>query len=138
MTTTLVDSNVVIDVLDPTSSWMEWASRKLTEARLEGQLVFNIVIAAEIAYAFVSKDQYDAVFPSDIWTFEAVPFEAGRIAGWAHRQYRMRGGPRERTLPDFLIGAHAEIAGHRLLTRDAGRYRTYFPALDIIAPDTHP
>ncbi|GGD94392.1 hypothetical protein GCM10011390_11450 [Aureimonas endophytica] len=69
---------------------------------------------------------------------EPFPFAAAFAAGRAHRVYRERGGRRERTLPDFLIGAHALVAGHRLLTRDAARYRAYFPTLDIIAPDTHP
>jgi predicted nucleic acid-binding protein len=78
------------------------------------------------------------VFVAALWAFENIPFDAALIAGWAHREYRSRGGRREQTLPDFLIGAHAVVSGYRLLTRDPKRYRTYFPDLEIIAPDTHP
>lgn len=71
-------------------------------------------------------------------TREGIPWEAAHEAGRAHREYRRRGGARDRTLPDFLIGAHAQVKGYRLLTRDPRRYREYFPAVDIVAPDTHP
>jgi predicted nucleic acid-binding protein len=71
-------------------------------------------------------------------TREPLPFPAAYRAGIAHAKYRKNGGNRERTLPDFFIGAHAEWHRHRLLTRDAARYRSYFPSLDIISPETHP
>ncbi len=100
--------------------------------------MFNVVIAAEVAHEFVSRERYNAVFDSSVWQMEDIPLEAGLIAGWAHRKYRTRGGMRERTLPDFLVGGHAAVAGHRLLTRDANRYRTYFPMVDLVAPDSHP
>lgn len=134
----MVDSNVVIDVVEPGSAWARWAKREITTRRLEGEIVFNVVIAAEVAHEFITAERYEAVFGTALWTFEDIPFEAGLQAGWAHRQYRARGGRREQTLPDFLIGAHALVAGHRLLTRDPARYRTYFPDLELIAPDTHP
>lgn len=110
----------------------------IAEARLQGSLVFNVVIAAEVAHEFVSEPRFRRVFGPSFWTFEDIPVEAGLVAGQAHRNYCARGGTRTRTLPDFLIGAHASISGHRLLTRDAGRFRTYFPDVEIIAPDTHP
>lgn len=78
------------------------------------------------------------MMPASKFLREPIPMEAAFLAGKAHYRYRRQGGERERTLPDFLIGAHALVQGHRLLTRDARRYRTYFPELDIIAPDTHP
>lgn len=138
MSATVIDSNVIIDIVEPGSPWASWSKQQLREAKRVGDLVFNVVIAAEVAHEFVSADRYREIFVSALWAFEDIPFEAALAAGWAHREYRLRGGKRDRTLPDFLIGAHAQVAGHRLLTRDATRYRSYFPDLDIIAPDTHP
>jgi predicted nucleic acid-binding protein len=135
---TIVDSNVIIDIAEPGSEWLRWSRQRISEARLLGELVFNAVIAAEVAHEFVSSERYRNVFDPKVWSFEAIPCEAGFVAGQAHRAYRLRGGTRDRTLPDFLIGAHAAVSGHRLLTRDTARYRTYFPSLEIISPDTHP
>jgi len=138
MAGTIVDSNVLIDVLEPSSAWAAWSTAMITDARLAGRLIFNVVIAAEVAHEFVSEHRFNDVFPDQIWDFEDIPRDAAIAAGWAHREYRSRGGRRERTLPDFLIGAHASVSGHRLLTRDPKPYRTYFPDLAIIAPDTNP
>jgi predicted nucleic acid-binding protein len=138
MGATIVDSNVIIDVLDPDSEWTGWAKREISAARLGGELVFNVVIAAEVAHEFTSRERYRSVFTSALWTLEDIPFEAALLAGWAHREYRSRGGRREKTLPDFLIGAHAAVRGHRVLTRDPSGYRSYFPAVELLAPDTHP
>jgi hypothetical protein len=65
---------------------------------------------------------------------EAIPYEAAFLAGKVYIAYRRRGGARRSPLPDFYIGAHAAVAGYRLLTRDVRRYRTYFPNLSVIAP----
>ena len=135
---TIVDSNVIIDVLEPNSTWGGWAKRSIGEALSYGPLVFNVVIAAEVAHAFRSRERFDAVFPAALWTFEDVPRDAARVAGWAHRDYRANGGTRDQTLPDFLIGAHAAISGHRLLTRNTRRYRSYFPDVELFSPETHP
>lgn len=138
MTSTLVDSNVLIDLVEPGSVWVDWAKDKIARAVEDGDIFFNVVIAAEVAHEFETEDRFAAVFKSGLWQLDEIPMEAARLAGWAHRVYRQRGGRRERTLPDFLIGAHALVAGHQLLTRDARRYRSYFPDIEIIAPDTHP
>ena len=138
MGATIIDSNIIIDILDPDSQWASWAKQKISESLLRGRLVFNVVIAAEVAHAFLQADQYNSVFVSAIWKFEDIPFDAALAAGWAHRDYRARGGKREQTLPDFLIGAHASISKHTVLTRNPKRYRSYFPDINIIAPDTHP
>jgi predicted nucleic acid-binding protein len=138
MSGTIIDSNVIIDIADPKSTWKSWAKRWMADARLRGALVFNIVIAAEVAHEFLSEDRFERVFDPQLWKLEEIPLVAARVAGMAHRDYRLRGGKRERTLPDFLIGAHASVAGHRLLTRDPAGYRSYFPDIEIVAPDTHP
>ena len=137
MTSTLVDSNVLLDVLNETPRWFAWSSTRLSEAADAGAVIINQVVFAEAAARF---DDAEAAEASAFSRFsrESIPWVAAFKAGQAHRQYRGRGGARERTLPDFLIGAHAEMKGHILLTRDARRYRQYFPALNIIAPDTHP
>lgn len=138
MSGTLIDSNVIIDIVDPSSAWKGWARRWMEDARLRGSLVFNVIIAAEVAHEFVSEDRFERVFDRQLWKLEEIPLKAARMAGMAHCDYRLRGGKRERTLPDFLIGAHAQVAGHRIVTRDPSGYRSYFPDLEIISPETHP
>ena len=134
----LIDSNVLIDLFSADPEWGEWSERQLLAQAGQDELVINVVVLAEVAHGFRSADDVDAVLDTASIGFEDIPREAGLRAGSAHRDYRLRGGSRERTLPDFLIGAHAELAGHALLTRDPGRYRTYFPDVELITPETHP
>ncbi|MBD0413817.1 type II toxin-antitoxin system VapC family toxin [Oryzicola mucosus] len=134
---TLIDSNIIIDLLERGSPWKDWARGAIGSALSRGGLIYNVVIAAEVAHAFKTLENYNAVFVSALWTFENIPAEAAPIAGWAHRDYRARGGGRAQTLPDFLIGAHASVAGHRLMTRDTRRYRTYFPQVELVTPESH-
>ena len=98
----------------------------------------NAVVFAEASASFLNfHDAVNAL--ADLGaTNEDIPSEAAYLAGRAYRLYRERGGRRDRVLPDFLIGGHAVARGYRILTRDGARYRGYFPALNIIAPDTHP
>ncbi len=138
MTSTLVDSNVLIDIFQPGSKWFEWSSAQIAKVRAEGSIVLNQIIASEVAFEFLTEAKFNAAINASFWTREDIPWPAAFRAGSLHREYRRRGGNRERTLPDFLIGAHAAVGGHRLLTRDHRRYRTYFPELEIIAPDSHP
>ena len=137
MTSTLVDSNVLLDVLNETPRWFGWSASKLSEAADAGPVIINQVIFAEASYRFADAEAAEASAFSR-FSRESIPWMAAFEAGQAHRQYRGQGGSRERTLPDFLIGAHAAAKGHTLLTRDARRYRSYFPTLSIVAPDTHP
>ncbi len=138
MPATIIDSSVLIDLVDPGSDWRVWSRERLTEAVVDGEALFNVVIAAEVSYGFATRSRFDAFFGSTPLAFEDIPEAAGSRAGWAHREYRRRGGARSRTLPDFLIGAHAQVKNHRVLTRDPHGFRSYFPDLSIIAPDTHP
>jgi hypothetical protein len=138
MTSTLVDSNVLIDVFEKDSRWFPWSSRRLHDARVEGTLVLNVVIASEVARGFLDETAFDKALPTSMFVREEIPWTAAYRSGAAFSRYKQRGGVRERALPDFLIGTHALLNGYRLLTRDASRYRSYFPELDIIAPDTHP
>lgn len=138
MTSTLVDSNVVLDVLDADQGWNQWSVRKMAEAGNAGRIIINPIIYAEVSISFMHFAEFDMLISSIQLDREPLPWEAAFEAGKAHQLYRHRGGMRDRTLPDFFIGAHAEIAGHHLLTRDPRRYRTYFPTVSLIAPDTHP
>jgi hypothetical protein len=101
-------------------------------------LVVNTIVWSELAPLIATEAQLKRAVEMLEIDRELVPWEAAFVAGVAHSRYRRAGGVRERTLPDFVIGAHATVARHRLLTRDPARYRGYFPDLEIISPETHP
>lgn len=131
---TLVDSNVILDVVTDDEEWQDWSSAMLARAAEAQHLVINPLIYAEVAVRFDSIDALDDVLPADYFIREPLPWEAAFLAARAFLLYRRRGGAKRAPLPDFYIGAHAAIAGHTLLTRDPRRYRAYFPTLQIIAP----
>lgn len=136
MSVTLVDSNVLIDVATRDDEWLKWSSERLAEVAELGSVAINQMIFAEIGAGFRDAKALDRALPESIFTRLDLPWRAAHLAGLRFRDYRRAGGLRERTLPDFLIGAHAEIGGFRLLTRDARVYRRWFPAVPLIAPDT--
>lgn len=137
-TSTLIDSNILIDVWGPPDTMTAWSKLALTASSLDGSLLVNPIVWAELAPLIDEEAELAEAAASLGIEREALPWHAAFLAGRTHSRYRQRGGSRERTLPDFLIGAHASVAGYRLLTRDPARYRSYFPDLEIIAPDTHP
>ena len=132
--TTLVDSSVLLDVLTDDVTWGEWSRRALATASDEGRLVINPIIYAEVSTGFDTIEYLDEAVPANNFEREPLPYEAGFLAGKAFLSYRQRGGVRRSPLPDFYIGAHAAVRGYRLLTRDAKRYRTSFPTLELFAP----
>lgn len=131
----LVDSNVLLDVITGDAAWFDWSSRALGEAADASSLVINPMIFAEVSVRYTRIEDVDDALPRTMFQREAIPYEAAFLAGKAFLAYRRRGGARRSPLPDFFIGAHAAIAGYQLLTRDAARYRDYFPKLTLIAPD---
>jgi len=131
----LVDSNVLLDSATQDPKWQAWSERTLTELADSAVLVINPVIFAEVSSGFKTVEEMEDLFPPEDFRREGIPYEAAFLAGKCHVRYRRLGGARERTLPDFLIGAHAAVRGYRLLTRDGVRYLTYFPRLEVIAPD---
>lgn len=131
---TLVDSNVVLDILTNDPTWGDWSQTALAQARDDGILVINPVIYAEVSTGFDHIEDLDQALPASDFEREALPWEAGFLAGKAFLAYRQRGGQRRSPLADFYIGAHAAVRGYRLLTRDSPRYRTYYPNLELIAP----
>jgi len=135
---TLIDTNVLIDVWGPAGPMKEWSASAIASCRRDGALVVNTIIWSELAPLIATEGALRKAVDMLEMDRELVPWDAAFLAGVTHSRYRRAGGVRERTLPDFFIGAHATVAGHRLLTRDAARYRSYFPDLDIISPETHP
>jgi predicted nucleic acid-binding protein len=131
---TLVDSNVILDVLTEDRDWVDWSSSMLAEAAGTGLLVINPIIYAEVSVRFERIEDLDEVFPVEYYRRLPLPWEAGFLAGQCFVKYRRQGGSRWSPLPDFYIGAHAAVAGLTLLTRDARRYRAYFPSLRLVAP----
>ena len=132
--TVLVDSNVILDVATEDPRWGEWSSQALARAADQSVLVINPIIFAEVSVGFERVEDLEAALPPELYRRDALPYEAGFLAGKSFLAYRRRGGRGPVPLPDFYIGAHAAVAGHQLLTRDARRYRTYFPRLVLIAP----
>jgi len=134
MKTTLVDSNVLLDIATNDAAWFDWSSQALESAANESPLAINAIIYAEVSIGFQRIEDLESAIPSSLFRRDALPFEAAFLAGKAFLQYRRRGGGRATPLPDFYIGAHAAVAGFRLLTRDPKRYQSYFPSVELIAP----
>src|SRR6266404_6235823 len=134
MAATLVDSNVLLDLMTENAQWFSWSAAAVERAADESRIVINAMIYAEVSVRYSRIEELDAALPRAMFEREAIPYEAAFLAGKSFLAYRRRGGTKRSPLPDFLIGAHAAIAGYRLLTRDAARYRTYFPNLPLIAP----
>ena len=134
MQATLVDSNVLLDVITQDDEWLDWSAAALTRAANESVLVINPIVYAEVAARFERIEDLEDALPRGFYERRALPWEAAFLAGQCFVKYRTRGGGRRSPLPDFYIGAHAAIEGLTLLTRDARRYRTYFPALRLVAP----
>ena len=130
----LVDSNVLLDVLTEDPRWFAWSAEALADEAERDVLTINPIIYAEVSIGVVRIEELDAALPAPTFHRVALPWEAAFLAGKCFVAYRKRGGVRTSPLPDFYIGAHASVSGMKLLTRDATRYRTYFPKLGLIAP----
>jgi predicted nucleic acid-binding protein len=130
----LVDTNVLLDVLQDDPQWADWSITQLRAQSKLHELAINPVIYSEISLSFASLEALDAVVDRMKLAFSEIPRPALFLAGKAFAQYRKRGGSKAQVLPDFFIGAHAAVKGWPLLTRDASRFRTYFPGLEVLAP----
>jgi len=134
MTAVLVDANVILDVMTEDARWLGWSAAAMERAADRYRLVINPIIYGEVSIRYSRIEELDAALPRTLFEREAIPYEAAFLAGKAFLAYRRRGGTRRSPLPDFFIGAHAAVGGYQLMTRDATRYRTYFPKLPLIAP----
>jgi predicted nucleic acid-binding protein len=130
----LVDTNVLVDVLQDDPQWAEWSIGQLRAQAKIHELLINPVVYAEVSLSFASFESLDRVVATMKLLLREIPRPALFLAGKAYLRYRRRGGGKSQVLPDCFIGAHAAVEGWPLLTRDAGRFRTYFPHLKVVAP----
>ena len=131
---TLVDSNVLLDIITEDETWFEWSSSALADAADDGPVFINPIIYAEVSVRFSRIEDVEEALPRTDYGRLAVPWESAFLAGKAFLDYRRNRGTRLSTLPDFFVGAHAAVAELRLLTRDATRYRTYVPTVQLTSP----
>ena len=129
----LVDTNVLLDIYKADPIWMPWSLKHLHHAQT-GQLAINMVVYAELAGHPAEPAHLDEFLGTLGVQLLELSRPAARLAGLAFRSYRQRGGTKTGVLPDFFIGAHAQAEGYQLLTRDAGRYKAYFPNIKLIGP----
>ncbi len=134
----LVDTNVLIDVLEDDPRWADWSIRQLRAQAQVHELAINPIIYAELSLAFTRYERLDAVIAGLGLVLHEVPRPALFLAGKAFARYRKAGGSKTGVLPDFLIGAHAAVERWTLLTRDAQRYRAYFPSVGLLTPEHNP
>lgn len=131
----LVDTNVILDIVTEDLKWFDWSSTTLAQCAELGKLWINPIIYAEISIGFTYIEELDEVLPSTIFHRASLPWEAGFLAGKCFLRYRKASGTKSAPLPDFYIGAHAAISDLTLITRDQGRYKTYFPKIKLISPE---
>ena len=132
----LVDSNVLLDIATKDPNWGDWSGRALAECAEHAALMINPIIYAEVSIRYTTIEALEAALPPTLYQREPLPWEAGFLAGKCFLLYRRRGGARSSPLPDLYIGAHAAVGDLALLTREAARYRSHFPKLEILGPTT--
>lgn len=132
---TLIDTNILIDIMTEDRRWFTWSHEMMQTRSDQGALLINDVVYAELSARFNSEKLLDETIRSMDLALERLPKQSLYLAGRAFSAYRAAGGPRTSILSDFFIGAHADVAGLTILTRDVRRYRTYFPDVALIAPD---
>lgn len=136
MAVILIDSCIVTDLSDPDSDWFEWSAATLEQLDRDNTMVINPIIYAECSIGFERIEEVEALFEHLGFAMRPLPREALFLAGKAFAQYKKRKGGKGNVLPDFFIGAHAAVSGYRLMTRDKGRFSTYFPSVDLIMPES--
>ena len=134
----LVDTNVLVDIFTDDPTWRSWSEDAIRDALVAGTVGINPIVYAETSLGFSDTRVLDDHLENLMLARLPLPFSAAFRAGRAFLRYRRAGGARTSPLPDFYIGAHAETEGLTLLTRDVGRYRSYFPSLELIAPPDAP
>lgn len=131
----LVDTNVLVDVLENDPAWADWSVQQLRAQAQVHELLINPVIYAELSLTFDSVQALDEAIASMGIAVQQLPNAALFLAGKAFIKYRRAGGAKGNVLADFFIGAHAAVQGFSILTRDARRYKNYFPTVNLLTPD---
>lgn len=131
---TLVDTNVLLDLLTADARWADWSVASLETAGTAGPLLINDIVYAELSLAFSTIEALDGFLAEAALEIAPMPKAALFLAAKTHLRYRQSGGTRVSVLPDFFIGAQAAVLDATLLTRDAARFATYFPTVEIISP----
>ena len=134
MSSVLVDSNVILDVVEDDPDWCEWSLRVLNQYSETYQLIINPIIYAEVSISFERIEEFEDVLTSGGFKMVPIPKEALFLAGKAFVKYRRKQGVKTAPLPDFFIGAHAAVADITLLTRDKKRIKHYFPSVELVSP----
>jgi hypothetical protein len=137
MAVILIDSCIVTDLADPNSAWFEWSAATLERLDRNNLLVINPIIYAECSVGYQRIEEVETLFDCLGFAIKPMPKEALFLAGKAFLQYKKRQGGKNNVLPDFFIGAHAAVSGYDLVTRDKGRFETYFPSVALIMPTSN-
>jgi predicted nucleic acid-binding protein len=132
--TTLVDSNVLLDLMTNDPVWADWSLAQLDAAALRGPVLITDIVYAELSVRFSRIEQLDAMLEEASVDLERTPRAALFLAAKAYQRYRAHGGTRTGVLPDLFIGAHAAVLARPLLTRDQRRFANYFPTVRLITP----
>ncbi len=130
----LLDANVLLDIATADPTWLAWSEAQFRAAAAQGPILINPIIYAELAPAFATQSDLDSWLDPAVFQRLPLPYTAGWSAAQAFVKYRRAAGTKSSPLPDFYIGAHAEAEVLTLVTRDAARYRTYFPSVALIVP----
>ena len=130
----LFDTSVLLDIATADPVWLPWSEKEFRTAAAQGPIAINPIIYAELAPAFTTAEELERWLDPAVFQRLPLPYAAGWIAAREFLKYRRSGGVKTSPLPDFYIGAHAEVEGHTIVTRDAARYRTYFPKVVLITP----
>ena len=130
----LVDTNVLIDVLNNEPQWADWSIHQLRVQSKIHLLSINPIIYAELSCTFKKVEDLDEVLQVMELKFNQIPKPALFLAGKAFQRYRRQGGVKNSILADFFIGAHAAVSRLPVLTRDTQRYQTYFPTVKLVSP----
>ncbi|MBI4326245.1 MAG: type II toxin-antitoxin system VapC family toxin [Chloroflexi bacterium] len=130
----LFDTSVLLDIATADPVWLPWSEQEFRTAAAQGPIAINPIIYAELAPAFATAEELERWLDPAVFQRLPLPYAAGWVAAQAFLKYRRSGGVKTSPLPDFYIGAHAEVERHTVVTRDAARYRNYFPKVVLITP----
>jgi hypothetical protein len=137
MRAVLIDSNIILDVLEDDPNWADWSESTLERYSNSHQLCINEIVYSEVSIGFARIEDLESAMARAGFGILQIPKEALFLAGKIYLKYKANKGRKVSPLPDFYIGAHAAVFNLKLMTRDRSRYRTYFPTVELICPNEH-